>query len=200
MLRPDRLLGFLAAICICLKPGLACADGAVAQHSALLTGSVAIEAGKYLYYKVPVDLATMADPRIGGHVVASGGSGNDVEVLVLRESDFLNWQNDHTTHPLFSSGRVTATDLDVPLTSTGTYYVVISNAFSDTSPKTVEGSVDVTWTPPPPTKEEEAATGAELAIVVGVLIAAAGFGGFVVWFVMSRRKKASESRSSGLPS
>ncbi len=168
------------------------------QRASILDGSVAVQALGYVTYPVKVDLSVMTNPRIVGHVTASGGSGNDIEVVVFTETQFINWKNKHNQGSLFASGQVTAGDVDVPLAESGTYYVMLSNVFSSFTPKTVEGKIALVWTPPPPpqpSKDEQAATntliGTGLAIIIGVLVFAGAIGGLIVWLVMSRRKKAS---------
>jgi hypothetical protein len=82
--------------------------------------------------------AGSADVRIEGHFSASGGLGNDIEVFVMNEDSYANWQNRHATQPYFSSGRVTQGTFDVQLPSdTGTYYLVFNNRFSLLTPKTI---------------------------------------------------------------
>jgi len=121
-----------------------------AEEISILNGSVAVEAGRYHHYAVKVDLRVMRDAAIIGHVQARGGTGNDIAVKVMTESGFLNWKNGHTNTPLYNSGRVTAADVRARITESGTYYVVLSNTFSTLTPKTVEGSLRLSWTPPPP--------------------------------------------------
>ena len=160
------------------------------QRTSILDGSVAVQAEGWSGYTVKVDMGSMFGPRIVGHVTATGGTGNDVDVNVFTESDFLNWKNGHDTHPLFTSGRVTAADLDVPIEQSGTYYVVLSNTFSTLTPKTVEGHLALTWTPSKAKQSAENAQVAEgMALIVALLVATAALGGLVVWFMMSRKKK-----------
>jgi hypothetical protein len=66
-----------------------------------------------------------------GNFTASGGLSNDIEVFVMPESDFVNWQNGHNAKTLYNSGRVTVGTLDVNLPAdAGTYYLVFSNKSS----------------------------------------------------------------------
>ena len=56
---------------------------------------------------------------------------NDVEVFLLSENDFVNWQNGHAANSLYNSGRVTVGHINVNLPSeAGTYYLVFSNKSS----------------------------------------------------------------------
>jgi hypothetical protein len=80
-----------------------------------------------------------------GHFAAAGGSGNDIEVFVANEDEFVNWQNGHPpTQTFYNSGKVTQDTLNVTLPAdVGTYYIVFSNKFSLISPKAVESKIEV---------------------------------------------------------
>ena len=187
------LFGGVLAVVVC---STAWADEPAPQRTSILDGSVAVQASAYIAYPVMVDASVMTLPHIAGHVVATGGSGNDIEVVVFTETQFINWKNDHKKGSLFTSGQVTACDLNVALEGSGKYYVMLSNVFSAFTPKTVEGKIDLVWTPPPPpapTKDEQNAQNSLLltgiAIIVGVLVLVGAIGGLIVWLVMSRKKK-----------
>jgi hypothetical protein len=114
----------------------------------VVNGSVAVPALGYAFYTVRVDRSAMNNAMIVGHVEATGGTGNDIEVLVGTESDFTNWENGHAASPIYDSGKVTAADVRASLPESGTYVVVFSNAFSTFTPKTVTGSLRLAWMPP----------------------------------------------------
>jgi hypothetical protein len=66
-----------------------------------------------------------------GNFTASGGLSNDVEVFVMPENDFVNWQNGHSAKTFYNSGKVTVGTLNVNLPAdAGTYYLVFSNKSS----------------------------------------------------------------------
>jgi hypothetical protein len=68
-----------------------------------------------------------------GHFTATGGGRNDIEVFVLAEDEFVNWQNRHSVNALYRSGQVTQDSINLTLPSdAATYYVVFSNKFSKT--------------------------------------------------------------------
>ena len=61
----------------------------------------------------------------------AAGLSNDIEVFVMPEDDFVNWQNGHPAKTLYNSGRVTVGTLNVNLPAdAGTYYLVFSNKSS----------------------------------------------------------------------
>lgn len=91
--------------------------------------------------------AGASDVTMKGHFTATGGSGNDIEVVVISEDEFVNWQNGHLpTHPLYNSGKVTQGSINLTLPAdAATYYVVFNNKFSIISPKAVEANIDVNF-------------------------------------------------------
>jgi hypothetical protein len=92
---------------------------------------------------VPADASYVT---LQGHFAATGGSGNDVEVYMLPEDGFTNWENRHSATPLYSSGRVTQDTLNVALPpDAGTYYLVFSNKFSLVTPKAVQTNITLTY-------------------------------------------------------
>jgi hypothetical protein len=116
------------------------------QHASqnLLGGSFIVEPGKYKPFAVAVT-AAMNNPTVEGNFTASGGN-NDIEVLVLEETQYLNWQNGHKFDATYSSGRVTAGKLNVQLPQEpGTYYVVFSNRFSWITNKAVVADVKLQY-------------------------------------------------------
>jgi hypothetical protein len=106
----------------------------------VVEGSFTVTARNYAQYKVVVS-GDMTYPRLEGTFTASGGANNDVEVALLDETQFLNWQNRHTFKAMYESGRVTADKIRVSLPMPGTYFLVFSNRFSLLSRKTVAADV-----------------------------------------------------------
>ena len=107
-------------------------------------GSFTVAPGKYQSFKVAV-VDGVTKPMIEGTFSASGGN-NDVEVFVMEENQFLNWQNGHTSNATYTSGRVTAGKLKVQLPEeAGTYYVVFSNRFSYITNKAVTASLKLAY-------------------------------------------------------
>jgi hypothetical protein len=109
------------------------------------TGAITIGALNSSYFTLPVPAgATIV--KIQGHFTATGGLGNDIEVYVLNQDEFTNWQNGHATSTRYNSGRVTAGEVATKLPDgTGTYYVIFNNKFSLLSPKAVQENVTMTF-------------------------------------------------------
>jgi hypothetical protein len=95
--------------------------------------------GMHWNFTVP---ANATDVRVEGTFNASGGARNDIEVYLLNDDEFVNWQNNHTVSTLYNSGRMTQGTLNAALPSgAGTYHLVFNNKFSLLSPKAVRASI-----------------------------------------------------------
>jgi hypothetical protein len=116
------------------KPAVAPAYEAMAQP--VVTGSFIVEPRTFKPFKIVV-AGGMTKPRIEGTFSATGAR-NDIEVTLLEEAQFTNWQNRQRFESAYQSGRVTNATIDVELPADpATYYVVFSNRFSIFSNKAV---------------------------------------------------------------
>ena len=96
-------------------------------------------------YKFTVP-AGASNVTLKGHFTASGGSGSDIQVVVVNEDEYVNWQNGHPTKTFYNSGKLTQGSINITLPSDPTtYYVVFSNKFSLLTPKAVQASVDLSY-------------------------------------------------------
>jgi hypothetical protein len=99
-----------------------------------------LKATGYQYYEFVVPPGA-SNVWVDGHFSAAGGSGNDIEVYVLGQDDFVNFQNGHSASTYYNSGKVTQSSIHTTLPSdSGTYYLVFSNNFSLVTPKAVQAS------------------------------------------------------------
>jgi zinc-ribbon domain len=86
------------------------------------------------------------DVTLKGHFAATGGSGNDIEVFVLSEDEFVNWQNGHPAKTFFNSEKITQDSINLTLPSeAASYHVVFNNKFSLLTPKAVQANIDLTF-------------------------------------------------------
>jgi hypothetical protein len=115
------------------------------KHLNLLNGTITVQAGGYYDVQFTVDTNIMKDVKVEGSFQASGGSGNDIEALVLSEMDFINWSNGHQVSPVYYSGKITIADIDAPITQSGEYRLVFANMFSVISSKNVSAQVALHW-------------------------------------------------------
>jgi predicted nucleic acid-binding Zn ribbon protein len=111
------------------------------QYTQVAQQAATVPAISYRSYKfsVPTDATNVF---MDGHFSATGGAGNDIEVFVLDEDAFVNFQNRHPSNAYYSSGKVTQDAIRATLPGGGTYYLVFSNRFSLISPKAIQ--VDAT--------------------------------------------------------
>ena len=107
-------------------------------------GAFTVPAGAYHYVKFTAP-AGATNVKLQGHFTATGGSGNDIEVWLVTEDGFTNWQNGHAATTFYNSGRVTQDALNASLPGTGTYYLVFNNKFSFLSPKAVQANMSLSF-------------------------------------------------------
>ena len=124
---------------------VASCGGHVPKSSNIIDGSIAVARDNYYHVSLSVDMSRMWDVTVSGSFTAYGGSGNDVEVLILNDVSSRNWINTDTVADLYHSGRVTTDTFDVPITASGAYHLVYRDKFSIISTKTVTTTIDVKW-------------------------------------------------------
>lgn len=111
----------------------------------LVTQPFTIEPEHYHYIRFVVpDGATNA--TVSGHFEATGGAGNDIEVFILDNDAFVNWQNNHSVSTYFNSGKVTQGTIQSQLPQPGSYYLVFSNTFSVVSNKAITTTAELRYT------------------------------------------------------
>ena len=100
------------------------------------TAALEIPAGRYEV--MSWDASRYRDCHVRGRVVGLTGGLKDVEVMLLDEDGYTNFQNHTPAKAYFDSGKETAITVDVSLPQAPRYYVVISNAFSFVTAKMVQ--------------------------------------------------------------
>lgn len=116
------------------------------QHTAnIVNGLITVGANSYDDYQFSVPSGA-SGASIQGSFTASGGSGNDVVVIVMDSTDFTNWANGHSANTLYYSGQMTTGTISASLTAGDTYYLVYNNQFSILSSKNVQTTVNLTYT------------------------------------------------------
>jgi hypothetical protein len=110
----------------------------------IVTGSFSVGARNFTPFTIEIPEG-LDDVRIEGTFSAEGGRGNDVEVILLEEIQFRNWQNRHKFLPMYESGRVSADQINVPLPGAGRYVMVFSNRFSLLSTKAVTADLKLRY-------------------------------------------------------
>jgi hypothetical protein len=82
-----------------------------------------------------------------GHFSVGEGNENDIEVYVLSDLDYTNWQNGYTTFRFYDSGKVAGGDMNVSLLAdpAWTYYMVFNNRFSAATPKYIQANMTLRY-------------------------------------------------------
>lgn len=85
--------------------------------------------------------------RFGFHVGEDGGaiqgrfrSADNIEVYIMDNDSYENWINGAKVQTYYSSGRITVSNINVPLEE-GDYQLVFSNRYSVISNKAVTASI-----------------------------------------------------------
>jgi predicted nucleic acid-binding Zn ribbon protein len=99
--------------------------------------AITVGAGSFYDYKFVVP-PTATQAYVDGHFSAAGGFGNDIQVFVVNQDSFVNFQNGHASDAYFNSGKVTQNTINALLPGPGTYYLVCNNRFGLLAPKAVE--------------------------------------------------------------
>jgi len=106
----------------------------------IVNESFVVAPRNYKPFKIEVPEGTTR-ARVEGTFSASGAN-NDIEVLLLDEHQYLNWQNSHHFKAVYESGRVTADKIAADLSAEpATYYMVFDNRFSMMSNKGVVADI-----------------------------------------------------------
>jgi hypothetical protein len=136
------VVALVSSGCWYSKPSVAPAFQAVTEP--IVSGSFVVGPRTFTPYKFVVTTG-MGQPRLEGTFSAQGAR-NDIEVTVLDEAQFANWQNRDTFKAVYESGRVTDTKVELALPETpATYYMVFSNRFSLMSNKAVTAQVQLCY-------------------------------------------------------
>jgi len=108
----------------------------------IVNGLITVQAGGYNYYFFTLP-AGSTSISVSGSFTASGGSGNDIQVFVMDDANFINWKNGYQASSYYSSGQLTTGTISANLPSPSTYDLVYSNAFSTVSSKNVQTTVNL---------------------------------------------------------
>ena len=110
----------------------------------VVSGAFIVEPRTFTPFKITLTPG-MTNARLEGSFTASGAR-NDIEVTLLSEAQYANWQNRQRFDAAYVSGRVTSAKIAVTLPAgPGTYYMVFSNRFSIISNKAVTADVQLVY-------------------------------------------------------
>ena len=143
-----RYRGLAASVLLGLTT-LSCGDDGptAVPHSHRVTlqdGAFIVSASSFSLLQVNVG-SGMQSAHVKGSFVARGVTANDIIVLVMSETDAINWYNGNAYTALYESGQTTTASFNVNL-GAGKFYVIFDNRFSTTEDKEVSAQVELVWT------------------------------------------------------
>jgi hypothetical protein len=103
-----------------------------------------VKAGSYVTNTFTVQPG-MVNFHVVGHFNASGGTGNDIQAVLVDEDEFQNWINGHQAKAFYSTQQITNGKLDVGPLAAGRYVRAFSNKFSAFTDKYVFAEVEAQW-------------------------------------------------------
>ncbi len=113
------------------------------RAASLAYGSIIVKPNQRRYYEFNTQ-KSWRNIHVKGSFTASGGSGNDIRVLLMTKNDFINFTNGHKYQRLYDSGQTSVSDLDVFLASDdGKYVLAFDNSFSLFTKKEVNADISL---------------------------------------------------------
>jgi hypothetical protein len=107
----------------------------------LVQGSIIAKAGYYRSYEFST-IPNASNNRLSGRFQASGGTGDDIRVLIMTKDDYTNFVNGHSARSYYDSGQKTVSNIDVTLPSGSQKYVLVfDNTFSFVADKEVNANI-----------------------------------------------------------
>jgi hypothetical protein len=91
----------------------------------IVNGLISVQPHHYVYCKLILSSGT--DTTVQSSFTVSGSAGNNVEVLVMDQNNFVNWQSKPPSSTYYDSGETTAGTISVSLPDSGIFYLVYSN-------------------------------------------------------------------------
>ena len=108
------------------------------------TGQTVVKAGGYVQNASTVE-PRMQNFHVVGHFNASGGTGNDIQVVLADEGEFQNWINGHQARVFYSTDKITDGKMDVGPLAPGRHVMAFSNKFSVFADKYVFTEIEANW-------------------------------------------------------
>jgi len=108
----------------------------------LISGDSVVKAGQRRLWTISVS-PYMITPQLTGSFHASGGAGNDIQVVIAEASEFENWANNHPANLDYSSDRTTNGTFTVQLKPGKKYVLAFDNGFSVLTEKVVTAEVEL---------------------------------------------------------
>lgn len=110
----------------------------------LFTGQITVRPGGYASNTFTVQPG-MLNFHVVGQFNASGGLGNDIQVVLADPNQFQDWINGHPATVFYSTNKETTEHFDIGPLGPGQYIFAFSNKFSIFAQKQVFTQVDANW-------------------------------------------------------
>jgi hypothetical protein len=115
------------------------------QTQTVVNGAISVPAGSYVYTWFSAPLGVM-NVDLRGNFTVSGGSDNEVVMIIMDSSDFVNWQNSAPHNFLYYSGPTTTGNITADNLIPGNiYYIVYNNQLPSATAKSVQVTVVLTY-------------------------------------------------------
>lgn len=118
-------------------------QAAAAQAPLAIADGQAVEVANasYVDYRFDLPAATCV---VAGRIVGVSGGSKDFEAYILDDDNFRNWTAGGQAQAHWQSGRVVVASIpSVPVQGPGRFHLVVSNAWSILTPKTVQAQATV---------------------------------------------------------
>lgn len=109
--------------------------------------AVAVDPRSFTWIPVDVRDVPLMHAYLGGYFEAEGGSGNDIDVMLVDSDGLMNLRNGHSASVFYNSGKVTIDHPRVGPLPPGLYYVIFSNTFSIFTNKAVQNHLEIDYAP-----------------------------------------------------
>ena len=115
------------------------------QSHNLINATIVISPGGYFDIEFSVDLTTMHDVRVVGSFTTSQNVGGDTEVMITDDMAYTDWIDGRQVSMLYTSGNKTTANIDLPITTSGAYHLVLSNNDAELSSKQILATIELEW-------------------------------------------------------
>ena len=125
----------------------------------LVSGQVNVGAGRDVRFSIKIDTSKMLEPAVKGWFRASGGSKNDVALVIATEYEFENLIHGHEARVLFVTDGITTGEFHVSIAQSGTYILALKNRFSISIPRIFTADINLRHSTPQQSSSASEASG-----------------------------------------
>jgi hypothetical protein len=103
------------------------------ERATICYGNYPVRARSFIFFPFAISRSASVE----GHFEVAGGAGNDIQVVIGRRTEVLNWLNGHSADVDYASEKLTSGDVQVSVSNPGDYILAFNNKFSLVSDKRV---------------------------------------------------------------